>query len=106
MVVQIDEARTQERERWRSEHAEIRNVIAPAHVNPYSCPCCGHLTLSERGSYELCPECGWEDDGQDEHDSHVVRRGPNGAESLDDARRRYVAGGGELLPHHPPAEPR
>jgi len=30
------------------------------------CPCCGHLTLRERGGFELCPECDWEDDGQDD----------------------------------------
>ncbi|UOQ88582.1 hypothetical protein MUN74_15100 [Agromyces endophyticus] len=29
----------------------------------YPCPCCGHLTLSERpGSYEICAVCFWEDD--------------------------------------------
>lgn len=30
----------------------------------WPCPCCGHLTLDEGpGDYELCPVCGWEDDG-------------------------------------------
>jgi hypothetical protein len=29
----------------------------------YTCPCCGHLTLSgPPGSYEICRICGWEDD--------------------------------------------
>ncbi|WP_442934511.1 CPCC family cysteine-rich protein [Micromonospora sp. CPCC 205546] len=27
---------------------------------PYTCPCCGHATLSERGSHEICDECWWE----------------------------------------------
>jgi hypothetical protein len=27
------------------------------------CQCCGHLTISERGGYEICPVCFWEDDG-------------------------------------------
>lgn len=27
------------------------------------CRCCGHLSLHERGSYEVCPVCFWEDDG-------------------------------------------
>lgn len=26
------------------------------------CPCCGFKTLSERGGYEICPVCFWEDD--------------------------------------------
>jgi hypothetical protein len=28
----------------------------------YPCPCCGHLTFSEVGGYEICDICGWEDD--------------------------------------------
>jgi hypothetical protein len=71
---------------WFQWYTSRRNVFAPKDGGPYSCPCCGHLTLSERGGYEICDECGWEDDGQDDHDSHIVRGGPNGCLSLDDAR--------------------
>lgn len=28
----------------------------------YQCPCCGYLTLSERGGYEICDACWWEDE--------------------------------------------
>ena len=28
-----------------------------------ACPCCGYLTLDERGTFEICPVCFWEDDG-------------------------------------------
>lgn len=28
----------------------------------YPCPCCGYLTSSEPGGYDICPVCGWEDD--------------------------------------------
>lgn len=30
----------------------------------YPCLCCGNLTLSEPGpgTFDICPECGWEDD--------------------------------------------
>ena len=31
-----------------------------------ACPCCGYLTLEERGGYSICPVCFWEDDGVDE----------------------------------------
>jgi hypothetical protein len=31
-------------------------------VNPATCPCCGYLTLSKPGTYEICPICFWEDD--------------------------------------------
>jgi hypothetical protein len=47
------------------------------------------MTLGERGGFEVCPVCFWEDDGQDEHDADVVRGGPNGDLSLTEARANY-----------------
>ena len=29
------------------------------------CPCCDYFVLGRRGSYDPCPVCYWEDDGQD-----------------------------------------
>ncbi|QDV08805.1 hypothetical protein Poly30_43600 [Planctomycetes bacterium Poly30] len=29
------------------------------------CPCCDYYSLQERGGFEICPVCYWEDDGQD-----------------------------------------
>ena len=29
----------------------------------YPCCCCGHEFLEEYDSFEICPVCGWEDDG-------------------------------------------
>lgn len=36
------------------------------------CPCCGYLSLPNRGYYNVCPVCYWEDDGKlsDELDSY------------------------------------
>ncbi|MEE6452628.1 CPCC family cysteine-rich protein [Gottfriedia acidiceleris] len=33
-------------------------------IKLYPCPCCGYKTLEEedRGSYEICQVCFWEDD--------------------------------------------
>src|SRR6266496_3736756 len=59
----------------------------------FACPCCRYLTLDERGGYEICPVCLWEDDGQDDQDAARVRGGSNGFLSLDEARRNYVAFG-------------
>ena len=101
-----DEELVAKRTAWFNAYTIQRNVFAPADGGPYSCPCCGHMTLGERGGYEICDECGWEDDGQDDHDSQVVRGGPNGRLSLDEARQRYVAEGGSPLAHSPPHEPR
>ena len=50
-------------------------------VNRTACPCCGYPTLSERGRYEICGLCFWEDDGQDDDDADTCRGGPNGGHS-------------------------
>lgn len=31
-------------------------------ISKYKCPCCGKETLSEERMYEICSNCGWEDD--------------------------------------------
>ncbi|MGW8883909.1 CPCC family cysteine-rich protein [Streptomyces sp. NPDC055749] len=54
-----------------------------------ACPCCFQQTLEERANFEICPECGWEDDGQDDADAHIVRGGPNGGLSLTQARLHF-----------------
>ncbi len=56
---------------------------------PVRCPCCLCKTLSERGGFDICSVCFWEDDGQDDYDADVVRGGPNGALSLTQARANY-----------------
>lgn len=52
-----------------------------------ACPCCNHLTLPERGHYDLCPVCFWEDDGNNDPDGDP---GPNDPTTLRLARRNYV----------------
>jgi hypothetical protein len=39
-----------------------------------ACPCCRYRTLLERGDYDICPVCSWEDDGGDDPAEHS---GPN-----------------------------
>ena len=38
------------------------------------CPCCGYLSLSERGAYDICSVCFWEDDGASKDNDYS---GPN-----------------------------
>ena len=76
------------REVWFEDY--INKVINPPPRLPLRCPCCGCKTLDERGGYEICPVCFWEDDGQDEQDADVVRGGPNGNLSLTAARANYA----------------
>ena len=102
---ELSEEDRRELDAERGFRASLRNVYAPEGGGPYTCPCCGHRTLPSRGDYELCPECDWEDDGQDDHDSSLVRGGPNGGLSLDAARVEYRAKGGRPEPHVVPAAP-
>lgn len=75
------------REAWFHEYT-TRLDGGPA-VLPLRCPCCGCKTLRERGRFQICQICFWEDDGQDDHDADVVRGGPNGLLSLAQARANY-----------------
>ncbi|MCC4257382.1 CPCC family cysteine-rich protein [Sphingobium lactosutens] len=74
----------------------------------FRCPCCRCATLSERGGYEICPVCFWEDDGQDDPDAELVRGGPNGSLSLLKARINFAQIGAGDVRHRqyvrPPKE--
>ncbi len=70
--------------------------LAPAlPIGLIACPCCGHATLTERGLYEICPVCFWEDDGQDNHDADEWRGGPNRV-SLREGRCNYLRFGASI----------
>lgn len=55
----------------------------------FRCPVCSHKTLRDRGNYEICPICFWEDDGQDDPDADRMLGGPNWV-SLTDARKNFA----------------
>jgi hypothetical protein len=76
---------------WYTDQLEHKSTVRERCLgNPYRCPCCRHTTLSERGGFEICPVCYWEDDGQDDDDADTVRGGPNGTLSLTQARQNYL----------------
>lgn len=43
----------------------------------FTCPSCGFPTLTEKGGYDICTICDWEDDGQDDADAGEHLGGPN-----------------------------
>lgn len=95
-VVQVREpsrAELAQRRAWFEDYSAQENITAPLGGGPYACPCCQHITLAERGAYDICQVCFWEDDGQDEHDAEKVRGGPNGPLSLTQARQNYLTFG-------------
>jgi hypothetical protein len=88
-----DEEILERRQAWFAayiDHIQNSSVIEGPEGGPYRCPCCRHLTLPERGGYDICPVCFWEDDGQDDQDANVVRGGPNGRLSLTQARVNFA----------------
>jgi hypothetical protein len=79
---------------WYMDRLDNHSVSQPRQEGvTYRCPCCGCKTLPERGGYDICPVCFWEDDGQDDPDADVVRGGPNGGLSLAQARANYQSFG-------------
>lgn len=60
---------------------------------PLGCPCCGYDTVLDRGRYEICDICWWEDDGQDNDDADKVCGGPNSDLSLSQARKNFLLHG-------------
>ncbi|MBW4450056.1 MAG: hypothetical protein KME38_25295 [Spirirestis rafaelensis WJT71-NPBG6] len=58
---------------WYVNKLETHSVVQPNQEDvAYHCPCCSYKTLLERGGYEICPVCFWEDDGQDEEDKDLT----------------------------------
>lgn len=57
------------------------------------CPCCGRASLSERGQYDICKVCWWEDDGQDNAEADTVMGGPNHGVSLTQGRANFLLHG-------------
>jgi hypothetical protein len=76
------------------EQLDTNSVVRTPEIGVcFACPCCRFLTLDERGGYEICPVCFWEDDGQDDQDASWVRGGPNGSISLEQARKNFATFG-------------
>ena len=73
----------------------------------------GYLHRHERGGFDICKVCFWEDDGQDEADAQTVRGGPNGSLSLSEARHNFLKFGvcearftNNVCPANPDESPR
>ena len=95
------------RQQWFEYYTNQERVLYEAQDGKsFACPCCGYLTLEDRGGYNICPVCFWEDDGQDDHNADLVLGGPNGGLSLSEARKNFQefrASDHESLPYvrHP-----
>ena len=54
---------------------------------PTICPCCGRYIFDEKGGYEICPVCGWEDDPVQRRDETFA--GGANREPLTEARKKW-----------------
>ena len=54
------------------------------------CDCCGSNVIHERGAFEICPVCNWEDDPAQAHDPNLA--GGANELSLNEARAAWEAG--------------
>ena len=78
------------RRRWYQKNlVRIETIESIGEAVLFTCPCCGYPTLSSRGVFEICPLCGWEDDGQDDPYADEIWGGPNGDYSLSEARDNF-----------------
>jgi len=82
-----------EQKKWFEAYVSKVNegiILPPKAGKHYTCPCCGYPTLGERGAYDICGLCNWEDDGQDDPHADEVWGGPNGSYSLTEARENFT----------------
>lgn len=60
----LNQYREQYRSRMKTQSEEGEGIINDGQI----CPVCGKHTFEEDGNYEICPECGWEDDAIQRND--------------------------------------
>lgn len=58
-------------------------------ANKEKCPCCGYLTLTERGIYDICQVCFWEDDGIGDLPDGTRRPGSPNRVSLAEGKENF-----------------
>lgn len=80
---------------FHSRRAHYDVYLQANDIHLYTCPGCGFPTLAERGGFNICDICFWEDDGQDDNANSILDGlmvagikipGPNGNFSLTENR--------------------
>lgn len=80
---------------FQARRSHYDTYMQANNIHKYTCPGCGFPSLTERGSFDICDVCDWEDDGHDDHADSILDKlkfegihisGPNGDLSLTDNR--------------------
>lgn len=58
-------------------------------MGKYKCLCCGYRTLDERGGYDICPICFWEDEPGQREDDLDKKSGANHGLTMRQAKENY-----------------
>lgn len=84
-------AKTKKNEVSKTATAETAKTAAESNAAPrHECPCCGHPTLPNRGMYDICQLCLWEDDpSYDSARPDAGVGGANGKYTLRAARANF-----------------
>ena len=61
--------------------------LVPLSIYRFACPVCGRKTLEQRGMNEICSECGWEDDAEDDENWESPA---NGEATIKESRQSYL----------------
>lgn len=69
-----------------SENPDYDYIEATYEPKPHKCPVCNKYSFKEESSFDICPFCGWQDDGSDVDDSEIL--GPNDIK-FSDFKNRY-----------------
>lgn len=71
----------------------IKNLFASTPLPrrlTFTCPCCGYISLTSRGGFEICAMCFWEDDGHETEEYwREIPCGPNRV-SLREAQKNFL----------------
>ncbi len=82
----LDENQIKNLESFLIRRKKFDRYLLENKIDLFTCPGCGFPTLSERGVYEICEVCNWEDDNQDDPNADEVWGGPNYELSLTENR--------------------
>lgn len=69
-----------------NKRKKFDNYLKDSNLDLFTCPGCGYPTLDNRGEYEICVVCNWEDDNQDDSNADEILGGPNYDLSLTENR--------------------
>ena len=73
------------------ELVDKKSAKQDLYMSPHKCPVCGKYEFSRHDSFDICPECGWEDAYLQEREPDFDG-GPNDSMTLNEYKAKYKSG--------------